>query len=123
MMERSAHKNLKTWEEVKIGFRRLPETKRAIALTLVAFHVTVLARSVYPNQTSKLEETADKLSSLNEIEHTLLGQVASLLRDVVNRYPDDGLIDIISDKSRISGFDSEVRETFKKALSEAVDPI
>jgi hypothetical protein len=89
--------------EIKSAFSTLPYDKRVNLLSALALEITISTRSAYPIHVH-VGETADvaKLIGLNEVQHTITGQLTKLLANDGARYPDDVFFDILFEKAKSS---------------------
>jgi hypothetical protein len=92
--------------------QRSPEQQIRV-LCLLSFYLTLTGRSLYGSDTS-VEDRAQGLKIINEIQHSIVSQVGPLLEDSPKRYPDDVFINIIIEKS------GELREAVIWDLQEAL---
>jgi hypothetical protein len=107
---KSSDNRVRSWTEIKSSFVQLSDARKAVIIATVSFQLTVLTRNEYP-------EDAGDHSSLNEIQHTLIGYLVSLLTDNKRRFPADVLIDIEPEKALRAGFDNEIRDSFLNCLA------
>ena len=85
--------------EIKSAFSTLPLDKRVNFLSALALELTISMRSAYPTQ---VEEKVNliKLMGLNEVQHTVAGQLTKMLAKDDARYPDDVFFDILFEKAK-----------------------
>ena len=80
-------------------FSDLPTNEKADFLAQMAWELTVAARETYEVGTDNL--TNPKLMrSINEIQHRLLSQLSAILRNDVNRFPDEVFWQIMFDNNQ-----------------------
>jgi hypothetical protein len=85
----------------------LPDAGKINFLSLLAHNLTVAARASYPGQVEETE-VAERLRAFNEIQHTVTGQLLKLLANDARRYPDEDFINIISERARDAGCESDL---------------
>jgi hypothetical protein len=85
--------------EIKSAFSTLLLDKRANLLSALALEITISMRSAYPTHVEEKASVA-KLIGLNEIQHTITGQLAKMLANDDARYPDDVFFDILFEKAK-----------------------
>src|SRR4051794_37184004 len=105
-----------TADELKTAFLTLPPERKTRVVSSLAYNLTVGARAAYPGQ---VEESlaAKKLSSLNEIQHTV---TAKLMNTVAGRplaFPDEGFLNVLFEKAQRAGCERELIEAFCWSLA------
>lgn len=101
-----------TIHEIKPLFLGLSADGKARLLSLVAHNLTVCAR------TASLPEVQDaparrKLLGLNELLHTVTGQVMHMVRGDQNRYPDDVFMDILLETAEMKRCEGDLVQAFE----------
>jgi len=93
--------------EIKSVFSSITIEKRVNLLSSLALEITIRARGAYPTHVGEEAEVA-KLIALNEIQHTITGQLANMLAKDEARYPDDVFFDILFEKAKSSFCDEDL---------------
>jgi hypothetical protein len=83
-----------TQERIRRTYSRMAPAEQARFLALLAHNLTVSARYWYPTEEDHLAPPGS-LMAINELQHTVTGQLTKLLWDDDKRYPDDVFIDIL----------------------------
>jgi len=91
--------------EIKYAFSTLPLDNRVKFLSTLALELTISMRNAYPTH---IEEKVSliKLMGLNEVQHTVTGQLTKMIAKDEARYPDDVFFDILFEKAK-GGFCDE----------------
>jgi hypothetical protein len=114
---KSSDNRVRSWTEIKSSFVQLSDARKAVIIATVSFQLTVLTRNEYPEDAGDHSKSVTAMQSLNEIQHTLIGYLVSLLTDNKRRFPADVLIDIEPEKALRAGFDNEIRDSFLNCLA------
>ena len=91
--------------EIKSAFSTLPLDNRVNFLSALALELTISMRSAYPTHVEE-KVSLMKLMGLNEVQHTVAGQLTKMLAKDDARYPDDVFFDILFEKAK-GGFCDE----------------
>jgi hypothetical protein len=92
---------------LKKVYSDLPPEQKTRLLSLLALNITVSARGSYPSQetendTDTVKNSLAEVIGFNEIQHTVTGQLASMIDNDENRYPDDVFLAILLEKAQNS---------------------
>jgi hypothetical protein len=91
--------------EIKSAFPTLSLDNRVKFLSALALELTISMRSAYPTLAEE-KVSLLKLIGLNEVQHTVTGQLTKILAKDDARYPDDVFFDILFEKAK-GGFCDE----------------
>jgi hypothetical protein len=93
--------------EIRSAFFTLTLDNRVIFLSALALELTISMRDAYPTQVEE-KVSLMKLMGLNEVEHTVAGQLAKILAKDEARYPDDVFFDILFESAKGSFCDEDL---------------
>ena len=85
--------------EIKSAFSTQPLDDRVIFLSVLALELTISMRKAYPTHVEE-KVSLIKLMGLNEVQHTVTGQLTKMLSKDDARYPDDVFFDILFEKAK-----------------------
>lgn len=85
-------------------------------LSLLAFELTIIARDTYEAGQEGLTNPA-RLRRINEVQHSITGQLLNLLKNDPHRYPDDALMQIILEQPD----DAELQGHLELAFNHSVN--
>lgn len=92
--------NEETKLKIESAYSALSIDKKISLLSILALELTISARGTYPAEGEAPDKPRFiKLLWLNEIQHTVAGQLASMIEGDENRYPDDVFIEIAFEKA------------------------
>lgn len=99
--------------EIKSHLLSLSKAQWIYVLSSLAHQLTVCARQAYlePDSTKSLAQ----LHTFNELEHTVTGQLAHIIRDQ-NRYSDIDFVEIVFERARAGSCLKDVEWAFAFAL-------
>ncbi len=80
-------------------------------LALLGHNLTIAARGVQIDNDDLFIKTK-KLCALNEVLHTVTGQIMDMLDEDLNRYPDDVFIDGIFERAQQTNCEKDVIDAF-----------
>jgi hypothetical protein len=96
-----------THERIRHLYSQMTPPEQARFLALLALNLTVVARNWYPTEEGQ-PAPSEKLIAINELQHTVTGQLVPLLGNDARRYPDDVLINILFEKGRAKDVERHV---------------
>ncbi len=102
-----------TASEVKAAFIRMSPQRQMQVLSRLALELTLQARCVYPGQVGE-QVAVKKLPALNELQHTVTGQLAHLAAGDERRYADDVFVAILFEKA--GRWENGLAEAFERSL-------
>ena len=88
---------------------------KAYTLALLGHYLTIRARGYYASQGGD-NASSRKLSTFNELQHLVSGQVAKLVKDDPLRYPDDVFLSILREKAGQEECNGELDVALEEAL-------
>ena len=104
--------------EIKSAFSTLPLDNRVNFLSSLALELTISMRGAYPTLVGE-KVSLMKLMGLNEVQHTVAGQLKKMLAKDNDRYPDDVFFDILFEKAKGSFCDEELFAAIRYAFDHA----
>src|SRR5436305_1788080 len=110
-----------TPKEVKDAFVAMQPDQQLRVLVLLAHNITIAARTAYPGQAEE-QRVAGKLRALNEVLHTITGQLMHLIEEDPNRYSDDVFMDALFERAQQGECGSDLAEAFAWSCSAASAP-
>jgi hypothetical protein len=99
----------------------LSQGQRQYAISSLAHQITVSARAAYASE-QQGQELAKKLRALNELQHSVTGQLAHLLAGDGRWYSDEDFVGIIFDNARIGGIEPELNWSLEFAFGHMQPP-
>jgi hypothetical protein len=100
---------------IKSSFLRLPREREVYVLASLAHQITICVRAAFAKELER-ETLNEALRALNEIEHTITGQLTHLLANDNKWYVRDEFVDIVFDKARQAGLERDLIWAFEFAL-------
>ena len=94
------------------AFGAVPTQRQVEVLAVFAHELTILCRATYEVGTDNVVDPR-RLRQLTEVQHRVVGHLLKLLRGDEERYPDEVLIQIITDEG-----DESLLAAFAMALGE-----
>jgi hypothetical protein len=92
-------------------FLASPDEMKIRTLSQLALNLTVCARSAYSPELSG-EVARAKLQGINELLHTVTGQLANMIWKNEKRYPDDLFLSILFEKAETQRSEPDLLQAF-----------
>ena len=93
-----------------------PVTRKIYTLAKLAHELTVCARAVYPGQVTE-KISSHRLAGLNEMQHTITGQLRGLSNDSGKIYPEEVFVNILFETARIADLMTQLEWSFNRIFS------
>jgi hypothetical protein len=103
-----------TANEVTAAFVALTPQRQMQVLSRLAFELTISARCWHPGQADE-GVAVRKLSSLNELQHTVTGQLMHLAAGDGQKYPDPVFVAVLFEKAQGGHSEQELRRALEKS--------
>jgi hypothetical protein len=87
-----------TANEAKQAFLAVPGDRKARVVALVGHNLTICARGAYPGQVED-QVSLSRLTTFNELQHTITAKLMQLGAAEPNRFPDDAFVDVLFEKA------------------------
>jgi hypothetical protein len=97
-------------------YLQLDANQKSIFLVSLISNLTICGRGAYPEASGDMtdEDRWRQLQAVNELMHTIAGQLLVALCAVRDRYPDDVFCDIVCEKGTlVDSFGWALRESMK----------
>ena len=102
-----------TLDQAQQAYTALPAASQARFLAKLAYELTVWARSAYPELLPDSNLIIQRLRAGNELQHRVTAQLAHVLNQKPERYPDEVLVAILFDFASPAGCERELTLMFQ----------
>lgn len=110
-----------TESEIGADFSNLPLTLKTYVLSSLAHQLTVCVRAAYADREQDLE-VIKKMQVLNELQHSVTGQLTHLMANDRRWYSDADFIKILFETAQSGSCEKELVWAFSFALSHLEPP-
>lgn len=103
-----------TMNEIKEAFLAMSDARKTHMLALLAFNLTICARGVELDRRTD-QTMVKKLLALNELQHTVTGQLLHRAAGDPLRYPDDVFMDILLETAQRDYTEKDLLNSFERS--------
>jgi hypothetical protein len=103
-----------TLDQIISRFESLSSEDKTRALAGVSYHLTIAGRDVALE--GACQEQRNKLLAVSELQHKLVSQMMSLLKNSPNRYPDRDFFMVLDSMSKEAGLIRYLQAAWAKVL-------